>query len=85
VDEISALHRKVYTITHRKAFTIEMVLYKIEQFGYIILKMKVKNFDKSQCSDTYTVFCSRNTQLLFIIVEVKVCIDVLYFFICYVQ
>jgi len=68
VDEISALHIKVYTTTYRKVFIIEMVLYKIEKLCYIILKMKVKNFDKSQCSDTHThthththrVLCSRN-------------------------
>jgi len=27
-----------------------MVFYKIKQLGYIILKKKVTNFDKSQCS-----------------------------------
>ena len=60
MDEISALHIKVYTITHTNAFTIEMVVYNIEKLGYISLKMKVRNFDKNQCSDIYIVFCSRN-------------------------
>ena len=34
--------------------TIKMVLYKTKKLGYIILKIKVKNFDKRQCSDIYS-------------------------------
>jgi len=30
-------------------------VYKIKQLGYVILKMKVKKFDKSQCSGLVVV------------------------------
>ena len=40
----SALHIQIYMIvTHGNIFTVQKVLYKIKQLGYIILKMKVLN------------------------------------------
>jgi len=38
------------TVTYRRAFTSWKLLYEIKELVYVILKMKVNNFDKIQCS-----------------------------------
>jgi hypothetical protein len=41
MDQISALHIQVYMIvTQGNVLTIQKILYKIKQLGYIVLKMK---------------------------------------------
>ena len=43
-------------VTHRKVFTVQKVLYNVKQLSYVILKMEVKTFYRSQCSSMVLVF-----------------------------